>query len=170
MISSFSHDTTKTSVIYLIHAFCKRPYQASRAHDSCWQILFLPGERNSWYAEHCIRNSLITFQNKLAFQRGAFWKQKFGNVFIIKLFCCLINANTTPAKAFISTHLKNLETQFSSQLKNLPNEEFQWVSNHLLEILKYSTLQLMCKNNKLMQGKIEIDDVDFNENFCIINV
>lgn len=110
------------------------------------------------------------FQNKLAFQRGAFWKQKFGNVFIIKLFCCLINANTTPAKAFISTHLKNLETQFSSQLKNLPNEEFQWVSNHLLEILKYSTLQLMCKNNKLMQGKIEIDDVDFNENFCIINV
>ena len=69
------------------------------------------------------------FSKKIVLQRGAFWKQKFGNIFMLKLLCCLINANTTPAKAFISTHMKNLEIQFSSQLKTLPNEEFQWVSN-----------------------------------------
>lgn len=40
----------------------------------------------------------------------------------------------------------------------------------IVEILKYSTLQLVCKNNQLMLGKMEIDDVDFNKNFCIINV
>lgn len=49
-------------------------------------------------------------------------------------------------------------------------KSFSGFPTYLLEILKYSTLQLMCKNNQLMWGKIEIDDVDFNKNFCIINV
>ena len=49
-------------------------------------------------------------------------------------------------------------------------KSFSGFPTYLLEILKYSTLQLMCKNNQLMRGKIEIDDVDFNKNFCIINV
>ena len=47
-------------------------------------------------------------------------------------------------------------------------KSFSGFPTYLLEILKYSTLQLMCKNNQLMRGKIEIDDVDFNKNFCII--
>ena len=29
-----------------------------------YKYCFLLGERNSWYAEHYIKNSLITFQNK----------------------------------------------------------------------------------------------------------
>ena len=58
----------------------------------------------------------------------------------------LLNQCKHNAKTFIFTHLKNLEIQFCNQLKNLPNEEFQWVSN------------LYCRNFKIQHFAISVQE------------
>lgn len=74
---------------------------------------------------------VTAFQKKIMMWRGNLEK---GSLEMFPSLCDFASeneVNVEQIKILISTHLKNLETEFSNQFKDLPNikTEFQWVMN-----------------------------------------